>query len=85
MPESTTLSIRLPTRTKDQLAELATRTRRTSSFLAAEAIAAYVERELATVAAIERGRAEAKAGRLIPHDEVMRGAREIIRAARAKK
>jgi predicted transcriptional regulator len=84
MPESSTLTVRLPTQTKDLLAELATRTRRTSSFLAAEAITAYVGHELAAIEGIERGLTAVREGRVIPHDEVMRQAREIIRAARTK-
>ncbi len=84
MADSATLTVRLPAETKDRLAELASLTRRTSSFLAAEAIAGYVARELAIVAAIERGREDARAGRVIPHDEVMREARAVIEDARAK-
>ena len=82
--ESTTLTVRLSARTKDQLAELAERTRRTRSFLAAEAIADYVERELSIIEKIERGRADVQAGRVTPHEEVTREARAIIEAARAK-
>lgn len=83
MTDSTTLTVRISGQTRDQLAELAGRTRRTRSFLAAEAITAYVERELAIVEAIERGRADVRAGRVVPHDEVVREARAIIEAARA--
>ena len=83
MSDSSTLTVRLSSKTKAQLATLAGRTRRTRSFLAAEAIAAYVERELAVVEAIERGRADVRAGRLTPHEEVAREAREIIEGARA--
>ena len=83
MTDSSTLTVRLSNETKDRLATLAGRTKRTRNFLAAEAIAAYVERELAIVEAIERGRADVRAGRVTPHDEVMREVREIIEAARA--
>lgn len=83
MTESATLTVRLSSRTKNQLTDLAGRTRRTRSFLAAEAIAAYVERELAAVEGIERGRADVRAGRVTPHDEVEREAHAIIEAARA--
>ena len=81
MTESATLTVRLPSQTKDQLAELADRTRRTRSFLAAEAIAAFVERELAIVERIEHGRAQVRAGEVTAHDEVAREARAIIEAA----
>ncbi len=84
MPESTTLTVRLSTETKEQLAELAGRMRRTRSFLAAEAIADYVARELAIIEKIEQGRADVRAGRVVPHEEVAREARAIIEAARTK-
>ena len=38
--------------------------------------------EFAIVEAIERGRADVRAGRVVPHDEVMREVRAIIEAAR---
>jgi predicted transcriptional regulator len=60
------------------------RTRRSRSFLAAEAISAYVERELSIIEKVERGRADVRAGRTTPHDEVMREARTIIEAARTR-
>lgn len=84
MPDSTTLTVRLSNDIKGKLATLADRTHRTRSFLAAEAVAAYVDRELAIVEKIERGRADVRAGRVTPHDEVAREARAIIEAARAK-
>ena len=68
---STTLSIRLSDETKTQLGLLATATRRSKSFLAAEAVAAYVAREQAIIAGIERGLADMKAGRTVPHDAAM--------------
>ena len=42
---TTTLSVRIDSDTKNQLEALAKRARRSKSFLAAEAIAAYVEAE----------------------------------------
>ena len=71
MTGSTTLSIRLSSKTKDQLGELATATRRSKSFLAAEAVAAYVARERVIIEGIERGLADMKSGNLVPHDEAM--------------
>ena len=84
MSDSTTLTVRLDGHVKVQLGELAARTRRTRSFLAAEAIAAYVERELAIVEGIERGRADVRAGRVALHDDVVGEAQAIVEAARAK-
>jgi predicted transcriptional regulator len=71
MNASTTMSIRLSSETKDQLGLLATATRRSKSFLAAEAVAAYVAREQTIIAGIERGLADMKASRTVPHDEAM--------------
>jgi predicted transcriptional regulator len=84
LSESTTLTVRLSGRAKERLAELAARTRRTRSFLAAEAIADYVERELAIIEGIERGRVDVRAGRVTSHDEVIREARVITEAARGR-
>lgn len=75
------MTVRLPTETKAKLAELSAHTRRTKSFLAADAIADYVERELAIVAGIKRGLADMEAGRVTPHDEVMAEIDGIIDAA----
>lgn len=79
---STTLSIRVPVDVADKLARVAAGTRRSRSFLAAEALAAYVERELAIIEGIEQGLADVAAGRVVPHDEVMDEIDAIIAAAR---
>lgn len=85
MPEdSTTLTVRLPLKTKAQLAKLAEHTKRKQSFLGAEAIASYVDRELAIVEAIERGQADVKAGRYVSNDEAFRQVDEVIEAARTR-
>ena len=75
---STTMTVRLPEATKEQLGRLAERTRRSRSFLAGEAIANYVQRELAIIEGIERGLADVKAGRVVPHEEAMRRIRAAI-------
>ncbi len=82
MSTSTTLTVRLSPEVKDRLGELAARTRRTKSFLAGVAIAAYLARELAIVEALERGLDDVRAGRVIPHEDAMRRIRaSIARAA----
>lgn len=73
-----TMTIRLSSATKEKLAELAQHTRRTKSFLASEAIADYVERELAIVAGVQRGLADMEAGRVTPHRDVMNEIDDII-------
>jgi predicted transcriptional regulator len=49
MPPSETITVRLPAVVKQRLGRLAERTKRTKSFLASEAIAGFVERELRIV------------------------------------
>lgn len=85
MNASTTMTIRVPVDVKDKLGRLARGTRRTKSFLAAEAVAAYVERELAIIGGIERGLEDVAAGRIVPHDEVTAEARAIIADAKRDK
>jgi predicted transcriptional regulator len=71
MTASTTLTVRLTPAVKQQLGRLADATRRTRSFLAAEAITAYVAREAEIIAGIERGLDDMRTGRLVPHQEAM--------------
>jgi predicted transcriptional regulator len=82
---STTLTVRLPSELKDRLGKLAGRTRRTKSFLAGEAIAGYVERELEIVAGIERGLDDMKTGRVVPHEDVMADIDATIKKAGTKR
>ncbi len=81
---NTTLTVRVSPELKASLGKLAERTRRTKSFLAGEAIAGYVERELEIVAGIERGLADMKAGRVVPHEEVMAEIDGIVETAKAR-
>ncbi len=81
MPSSTTLTIRVTQEVKDQLDRLAAATHRSKSFLAAEAIAKYVEQEAEIVLGIERGLADAEAGRLVPQDGAMARLEATIAAA----
>ncbi len=71
MSESATLTVRLPVRVKEQLGALAERTRRTRSYLAGEAIGAFVRRELEIVTGVERGLADLAADRIIDHQTAM--------------
>lgn len=71
MAASTTMTIRLDPRVKDKLGRLAQGTKRSKSFLAGEAVEAYVDRELAIIDGIERGLADMEAGRVVPHDTAM--------------
>ena len=78
MSDSTTMSIRLSSETKTQLGKLATATRRSKSYLAAEAVAAYVARERLIVEGIERGLADMRGGNIVPHEEAMAELDDLI-------
>ena len=65
-----TLSIRLDAGTKRRLDVLAKRSQRSKSFLAAEAIAAYVETEEWQMREIQTGLDELEAGRSVSHEQV---------------
>jgi predicted transcriptional regulator len=69
---SETLSIRLDARTKKRLDALARRTRRSKSFLGAEAIAAYVEAEEWQLGEIQTAIAELEQGKGVSHENVSR-------------
>jgi len=71
MTASTTMTIRVTPDLKEKLGRLAHDTRRSRSWLAAEAVEAYVNRELEIIEGIQRGLADMKAGRVTPHDEAM--------------
>ena len=71
MAASTTMTIRVTPDLKEKLGRLAHNTRRTKSYLAAEAVEAYVNRELQIIEGIERGLADREAGRVTPHDAAM--------------
>lgn len=67
---STTLSVRIDIDTKKRLEALAKRARRSKSFLAAEAIAAFVEAESWQLDEIHAGLKELDDGRDVPHRDV---------------
>jgi predicted transcriptional regulator len=81
--DSTTLTLRLTPKLKDRLDKLARHTRRTKSFLAGEAIAGYVERELEIIAGIEAGLEDVKAGRVVSHERAMAEIKDTIKTAKA--
>lgn len=79
------MTIRVSTETKGKLERLAANTRRSKSFLAAEAVTAYVERELAIIEGVQRGLADVETGRVVPHDEAMAELQAVIDVARSDK
>ena len=68
MTASTTMTIRVTAETKERLGQLALETRRSRSFLAAEAVDRYLDREQAIIDGIKRGRTDIAAGRFVSND-----------------
>ena len=85
MPASTTMTIRISADLKEKLGQLAQGTKRTNSFLAGEAVAEFVERELEIVRGIQRGLADFEAGRVVPHEEAMAEIQAILDRPRGKR
>jgi predicted transcriptional regulator len=69
---SQTLSIRIDAETKKRLDALSKRSKRSKSFLAAEAIAAYVESEEWQLGELQAGMAELDSGEGVNHEKVSR-------------
>lgn len=67
---TTTLSVRIDPETKKRLDALAKRARRSKSFLAAEAITAYVEAEAWQLDEIQAAAADLDAGHSVAHSDV---------------
>lgn len=67
---TTTLSIRLDADTKARLEALSKSTHRSKSFLAADAIAAYVESEEWQLGELQSGINDLDAGRVVEHEKV---------------
>jgi len=85
MTASTTMTIRIRPDVKEKLDRIATDTKRSKSFLAGEAVAAYVDRELEIIDGIKRGMSDAAAGRVIPHAQAVAEMREVVEAAKRRK
>ncbi len=67
-----TLSIRIDPKTKRRLDALSKRSKRSKSFLAAEAIAAYVDSEEWQLGEVQAGIAELDSERKIGHEKVVK-------------
>jgi RHH-type transcriptional regulator, rel operon repressor / antitoxin RelB len=65
-----TLSIRIGSETKKRLDALSKRSKRSKSFLAAEAIAAYVDSEEWQLAELHTGITELESGQEVSHEKV---------------
>ena len=79
-----TLSIRLDANTKKRLDALAKRSRRSKSFLAAEAIAAYVEAEEWQLGELQVGISDLDSGQVVSHEKVSKWLRSWGKAGETK-
>jgi predicted transcriptional regulator len=75
------LNIRIAPETLQRLDAVAAATRRTRSFIANEALEAWISREIELIEDIHIGLEEVKAGRGIPHDQAMRRIDAAVEAA----
>jgi predicted transcriptional regulator len=78
------LTVHLPVDVKRRLGRLAESTNKTETALATKAIADYVKRELDIIEGIKRSLEDAKAGRVVPHDQAMTELEATIAKASAR-
>ena len=84
MAASTTMTIRISPEVKAQLGRLGELTKRSSSFLAGEAVSRYVARELEIMQGIMEGLEDMENGDLVPHEQAMDELDGIVEAARRR-
>ena len=82
MPDDVVIYARIPAELDEALSRLASARRKSKSALVREALAEFVLSEEAFAAAVEEGLADARAGRLVDHDEVMREIRQLLHKKR---
>ncbi|TMJ78188.1 MAG: ribbon-helix-helix protein, CopG family [Alphaproteobacteria bacterium] len=82
MPDDVVIDARIPAELDEALSRLASARRKSKSALVREALAEFVLSEEAFAAAVEEGLADARAGRLVDHDEVMREIRQLLHKKR---
>lgn len=82
MPDDVVIDARIPADLDEALSRLASARRKTKSALVREALAEFVLSEDAFAAAVEEGLADAREGRLMDHDGVMREIRELLESKR---
>jgi len=85
MAATTTITVRIPEETKAKLEKIAEAGKRSLSYVAAEAIEAFVETELPIIEGILEAYEDIEAGRTIPHDEAMEQIYAAIEQASRRK
>ncbi|MEM1132853.1 MAG: ribbon-helix-helix protein, CopG family [Pseudomonadota bacterium] len=79
---SIAMTIRVPDELHERLMRLTKATQRSRSWLAADAVARYVDRELAIIEGIEQGLLDTQAGRTMGHDAAMDDLQAVVDKAR---
>jgi predicted transcriptional regulator len=82
MPDDVAIEARIPAELDDALAQLASARGKRKSTLVREALTEYVLSEAAFAAAVEEGRADIRAGRVVEHAEITREIRELLASKR---
>ena len=82
MSKNTAISVRISDEMDEQIATIAQLRGRTKSWVINEALQGYIESEKQFVEAVQVGLRDIDAGRVVPHDAVMRELGDIIAAAR---
>jgi predicted transcriptional regulator len=72
MPAKPILNVRLAPETLRKLDAVAAATRRTRSFIANEALEAWIDREIEIIEDLRAGFEEIRSGKGIPHERAMR-------------
>ena len=70
MQKDVTITARIDGELSDRLGRLSAMQGRSKSWVVGRALKSYLDAELAFVEAVEEGRADMRAGRTSPHDEV---------------
>jgi predicted transcriptional regulator len=78
MPSDVAIKALIPPELDQALTRLASTRRKRKSTLLREALAAYVKNEQEFEAAVEEGRADIRADRLVDHGDVVREIRQIL-------
>jgi predicted transcriptional regulator len=75
----TVVNVRLGGEVLEQLDELAREMDRSRSYLIEQAVREFVEREYASLSAVEEGECEIEAGKGIPHEQVSSYIDDLVR------
>lgn len=78
MPNDVAVEARIPFELDEALARLASATGKSKSSLVCEALTTFISNEEQFIAAVEEGRAAARSGRLMDHDDVIRDIEDLI-------